>query len=109
MVRVYYLQVDTVGDTEIVRGHEYIHNAILGVQGSRRKLTQDTTPEEHKGLCTVATKHRKPTEKELALFAQLPEVSTMPPLRDLAAEIDALSAKVDALYKRNYKEVPNGG
>lgn len=72
MIRVYYLETERIGNTDTLKGIEYIHDAILGVEDSLRKLIQDTTDGEHAGLIAVAVSRRVATPDEIALLAALP-------------------------------------
>lgn len=68
MIRVYYLEVERVDNTDVVKGIEYIHSAILEVDGTLRKLTQDTTDAEHAGLIPMSESWREATQEEIALL-----------------------------------------
>lgn len=70
MILVYFLPVETIDGTEQVAGIEFIHDALLECteEPDVRKLTQDTTQEEHDGLFIVATDIREPTQLELERF-----------------------------------------
>ena len=98
MKRVYYLETVRVGNTDTVKGIEYIHQAILGVEGTLRKLIQDTTNVEHNGLTTIAKSWRDATDVEIAQLASIPK-SVLTPTRDLEAEIDNLNARIKKLEK----------
>ena len=96
-IRVYYLEVERIENTEKVRGIEYIHNAILecSEKPNVRKLIQDTIEAEHTALSALALEVRKPTPQEIEAFNTLPIPS--PPARDLAKELDKLTEKVKKL------------
>ncbi len=74
MIRTYYLEteIDTVTGLQTVKGIQYIHDAILGVEGTLRKLIQDTTDTEHAGLETVAVSWREATAEEKTALTTLP-------------------------------------
>ena len=80
MKRVYYLGIERIDKVEVVKGAAFIHDAILGIEGTQRKLIQDTTQAEHDGLISVATSWREATQEEIAQLAMLP-----PPLTDWKA------------------------
>lgn len=69
MIRVYYLETELVDGAEVVKGSEFIHHALLSIEGSLRKLLQDTTEAEHTGLITVAESWREATEDEAQQLA----------------------------------------
>lgn len=79
MIRVYYLETERIGNTDTVKGMEYIHNTILGVEDDLRKLIQDTTDIEHNGLIGVAVSWRAATNEEIELLATLPAPIPDPP------------------------------
>lgn len=85
MIRVYYLKVDRINNTDMVRGSEFISRGILGVEGTLRKLLQDTTDEEHNGLVAVAESWRDATPEEMAYYNEnVPPEPTPPPSTHLA-------------------------
>lgn len=65
MVRIYYLETEIIDNAEVVKGIEYIHGGVLGVEGILRKLTQDTTEDEHNGLAAIAVSWREATADEI--------------------------------------------
>jgi len=94
MIKIYYLPIDRVDNTDTVRGVEYIHNAILQCteKSDVRKLIRDTTPAEDLALSALAIKVGTPTKTDIANYQSLPAPS--PPARDLAAEIDGIKASI---------------
>jgi len=93
MIRVYYLETERIANTDTVNGIQYIHDAILGVEGILRVLIQDTTVPEHNFLIAIAKSWRAATAAESTLLATLPPPA--PPARNLAAELDALRSQVN--------------
>jgi len=79
MIRVYYLETEMIDGAEKPKGIEYIHHAILEVEGMLRKLIQDTTDEEHNGLIAVANTWREATQEEINQFNNA-EVAYIPPI-----------------------------
>ena len=69
MIWVYFLPVEVLDDTEQVAGIDIIHHALLlsTEQAAVRKLTMDTTVDEHTQL--------DPTQEELDYF----NAQTWPP------------------------------
>ena len=102
MIKVYYLEteVDMATNTEKVKGIDYIYHALNEVEGTLRKVIQDTTIEEDNILSSLARETRKPTIDELARFNSfISEIQALEPVRDLAAEIDALKTRIEKLEK----------
>jgi len=101
MIKTYFLPVNRIDNVETVAGMEYIHNAVLGVEGTERKLIQDTTPEEDFFLSTLSSMSREATDEEKAeLENMLLEFPPSPPYRDLVAEVDKLKAEILELKKK---------
>ncbi|GAI84850.1 unnamed protein product [marine sediment metagenome] len=94
MKRVYYLEVERVNNTDTVKGSQYIHDAILGIEGTLRKLIQDTTKEEHSGLVAVAESWREATPDEIAQLEALPPTPEPTPDELRASEILATSPEM---------------
>jgi len=102
MIKVYYLPVERIDNTDVVKGSEYIHNAVLGTteRPSVRKLIMDTTVNEDEALSAVALEVRTPTGYEEELLTKtLSEVPAML-ARNLGAEIDNLKAKIEELEQK---------
>lgn len=70
MIRVYFLPVEVLDETESVAGMDIIHGALLECtdQADIRKLIMDTTDDEHAQLATLALDWRDPTPEEIALL-----------------------------------------
>jgi len=100
MIKVYFLPVERIDNTDKVKGSEYIHDAILDCteKPDVRKLTMDVTPEEDAVLSEVAIEIRNPTPEEITTYGNLQEPST--PGRDLASEIDEIKARLGKLEKK---------
>jgi hypothetical protein len=94
MIRVYYLETEKIDNTEYCKGQQYIHRAILEVEGTLRKLLQDTTDGEHNGLIKVADSWREANQDEIAgltkFKADFPDI----PARDIFKEVDDLKASL---------------
>jgi len=100
MIRTYFLPISVVDGVEVVAGIEYMHRAVLGVEGAERKLIQNTTPEEDFFLSTLSSMSREATDDEKAeLENMLLEFPLPLPYRDLAAEIDELRADINKVKK----------
>ena len=100
MIRVYYLGTEIVNKAECPRGIDYIHDAILGIEGTQRKLTQDTTEEEHTGLIAVADSWRDADEKEINQLNDMKASLPTEPARDILKEIDELKASINLFERR---------
>jgi len=98
MIRTYYLETVRIDNTDTVKGIEYIHNAVLDVEGTLRKLIQDTTAEEHNGLIAVAVSWREATQDEVTQLEALPPPP--PPQRNPLKEIDEIKASLTTLIKK---------
>ena len=94
MIRVYYLETERIDNTDTVKGIEFIHNAILSIEGTLKKLIQDTTDIEHNGLIAVATSWREATPDEIAQLATLPPPPPPDPDYDRVCELLASSPEV---------------
>lgn len=104
MIKVYLLPVERIANTDVIKGGEFIHNAI--VEGTEkpdvRKLIMDTTVDEDIALSVVALEVRLATTEEIAKLATLPPPS--PPTRNLEKEIDELKISLldfDARLKKD--------
>ena len=106
MIRVYYLEDLLISinqiQARIIKGQEFIHDAVIDAENGLYKLVQDTTDTEHVGLVMVANSYRAATSDEIK---QLSHISKLPtePMRDLAKEIDTLTAKVAELETKAVK------
>ena len=97
-IRIYFLDTDIVQGTSVVRGIQYIHNAVLDVEGTLYKLIQNTTDAEHISLSKLAESWRESSDKEIKQFKDTPNIHDIPEsVRDLAKEIDELKTKVAIL------------
>lgn len=110
MVKVYYLPVEKVDNTEKVAGSENIHNALLEAteDPNVRKLIQDTTAEEDVNLTAVALEVRDPTQEEIDKFNQLSVEGLAPPQSTHVSSIEAIdTAKArPARVKRMWRNKP---
>ena len=95
MIRVYYLDTIIINQTEVVVGSEYIHQAILSVEGTLRKLIQDTTDVEHSALASLAESWRDATPQEIAALDALPAVP--PPDPDYIRACEILGSSPDVI------------
>ena len=101
MIRIYYLETERIANTDTVKGIQYIHDAILDVEGTLRKLIQDTTDIEHTGLIKVAKSWREAEKQEIdSLNDMKARNPIMPSPRDLAKELDELEVRVAVLEKK---------
>ena len=101
MIRVYLLKTEIKGETETLKGIEYIHNAILDVEGNLRKLIQDTTDAEHTELSKLAENWRNASDEEKKQFQTTSYIHDVPvQTRNLAKEIDTLKARIEKLEKQ---------
>ena len=101
LIRVYYLKSDRIDKTDTVKGIEYIHNAILDVEGALNKLIQDTTDAEHIELSRLAEIWRNATDEEKKQFQTTSYIHDAPAqTKDLAKEIDTLKARLEKLEKQ---------
>ena len=103
MLKVYYLKTEVTDGTEYVKGHQFVHHAIVEVEGNLRKLIQDTTPEEDSALTALASKVREPTTEEKSRFQAFLLELPSEPARDLIKEIDALRLRIEALEKKGIR------
>lgn len=94
MIRTYFLKTKRIDGVDTCDGMEFIHDALLTTEGELRKLIQDTTDTEHKGLIKVADNWRETDKEEIAIFQKMPKPSEG---RNLVAEIDELKARLDSL------------
>ena len=99
MLKVYYLPVERIDNTDRVKGSEHIHHAILECtdKADVRKLIMDTTPEGDSALTALAIEVREPIEQERTNFEALPEPA--PSARVLEQELDELKARVEILER----------
>lgn len=76
MIRIYYLPVEPTDEGEAVLGIDLIHHAILECteEPDIRKLTMDTTDDEHAQLQDMAVEVREPTQDELDAYNALDPV-----------------------------------
>lgn len=104
MLKVYLLPVERILNTDKVKGIEFIHSAILECTGKPdvRKLIIDADATQDAGLSAVAIEVRDPTVNETARYQA--EVFISEPVRDLAAEIDDLKARIIRLERLGAKE-----
>lgn len=79
MIRVYYLQTELIDGVETVLGIEHIHHAILEVEGSLRKLIQNTTEEEYNALILLADTWREASIVERQQFQDTEFPDSSPP------------------------------
>ena len=100
MLKVYYLKTEVRDNIEYIKGHQFVHHAIVEVEGNLRKLIQDTTPEEDSALAALASKVREPTTEEKSRFQAFLLELPSEPARDLIKEIDALTLRIQALEKK---------
>jgi len=101
MIRVYFLEKEIKDKIDTVKGIEYIHNAILDVEGALNKLIQDTTDLEHTELSRLAENWRNASDEEKKQFqtaSYIHDISS--PTKDLVKEIDSLKAKIEKLEKQ---------
>lgn len=70
MIRVYFLPVEISAGVETVAGAWRIHNATLEPSDdpATKKLTMDTTQDEHASLVSVALSYRDATADEVVYF-----------------------------------------
>ncbi len=96
MIRVYYLPVEKMDNTEIIKGIEHIHNGIIECTENPdvRKLIMEATADEDGALSALALEVREPAAEERRAIEDLP---VPVPGRDLQAEIDELRARVDSV------------
>jgi len=73
MIRVYFLPVETIDGTEQVAGIQFIHDALLDAtrEPNERKLTMDTTDEEHNQLSALAASWKYPSFEEIDRYDAL--------------------------------------
>lgn len=94
MIRVYFLAVETIDGTDTVVGIEYMRHGILQVEGTGRKLIQDTTDPEHFMLASLAESWREATQDEIDLFDAVPPVEPPDPEYVRVCELLASSSDV---------------
>ena len=95
--RVYYLKIVVVDNTEQPEGVEFIHDAILTIEGTSRKLIQVTTTNEHTELIKVAISWHDATKNEKLRLLTLPIVILPLETRNLELEIDSLRKRIEEL------------
>ena len=93
-VRVYYLDTEIIDGVERVKGEEHIHDALLEVEGTQRKLVMDTTSEEHDALKKLAASSRLAYPQEQVALQAFPFPPATPSLQQ---QLDELKARLDAL------------
>ena len=107
MIRTYYLNVQKIDNTEVMDGLEYVHNALVDMEGELRRVIQDTTQDEHDALITIATKWRKSTAEEAKRFEDMKkeygEFSVIP--RDLGKEIDEIKSRLYVLEPKAIESI----
>ena len=95
MIKVYYLSVERVGNTDVVKGSGYISHAIC--ETTEKPNVRRVIIEENANLATLALKVEDPTQRDIDNYNSL-LVPGLPP-RNLAAEIDDLKIRVTKLEK----------
>lgn len=97
MLRVYFLPVEVLDDTEQVAGTDLIHNALLDCtdQADVRKLIMDTTDDEHASLAQLFYDWRLPDADESALFYD--KVIPYQPTPDEVRAAEILATSPDAI------------
>ena len=97
LIKVYLLPVDLVNGADVIRGSEYIHNAVVECTEAPniRKLIMIPTTLENTALSLLALEVREPTEEEVNTYIGRLEVEA--PVRDLASEIDEIKVRLDAV------------
>ena len=95
MIRTYYLATEIIDGVEAVKGSQYIHHAILYVEGKLRKLVQDTIDNEHNGLAAIAESWREATKDEVTQFNEMKVNIPSTPPRDIYKELEAIEANLD--------------
>ncbi len=108
MKRVYYLETELIDNTEVIKGAQYIHNAVLDVEGTLRKLIQDTTNTEHTGLIAVAVSWREANTNEIAQLATLPDIESVPanqlPHSTISAVVKSIASdKLSCIITQTYQ------
>lgn len=91
MIRVYFLEVETIDGVERVAGIEFIHAALLECteEPDIRKLIQDTTDAEHAGLVTAGAVPAAVTPEDIDRYHAL--VVITPPNPDIARAQELLA------------------
>lgn len=97
MIRVYILPVETINSTEVVAGSELIHDALLEctIDPHVRKLTMDTTQEEHDSLVAVAGDTYPATQEEIDRYNA--QVSIYEPDPDTIRACEILATSPDVI------------
>lgn len=72
MIRVYYLDTQITDNIESIIGQQYIHHALIDMEGTLRKVIQNTSDKEHNALIALAFSWREPTAAELNGYATIP-------------------------------------
>lgn len=77
MIKVYFLPVERIEGSDVVKGIEHIHRALLECteKPDVRKLIMDTSPNEDSALAAVALEVREPTTQEQDALADLPPIA----------------------------------
>ena len=96
MIKVYMLPVDRIGNTDVVRGIEFISQAIS--EATEKPDVRSVIIEENADLDALALKVEEPTQGDLDNFTSLPEPTPLP--RNLEVELDALSSRVKMLENK---------
>lgn len=94
MIKVYILPSSIENNTEVIAAEESIRNALLIPMPEPLvwKLIQDTTPEEHTALDTVAIDVLDPTQLELDNYSSTVIIPEPDPDYERACELLATSA-----------------
>lgn len=97
MIRVYFLPVETIDDTEQVAGCEHVHDALLLTTENPkvRKLIMDTTTEEHEALSLLAVGCPEATQADIDAYNA--QVVILPPDPDTARAQELLPTSPDAI------------
>lgn len=97
MIRVYYLEVQTIDGARQVAGCELIHDSLLQstIELDLNKLTMDTTEAEHDALIALASSWDAATKIEIALYNE--KVTICPPDPDIARAMELLSSSPDVI------------
>ena len=89
MIKVYLLEVEKIDNTEVIKGIEFISQAVIEGSHVRRVII-----EENPNLEALAVGVEEPTQNEIDRWNALPEPTTP---RNLFEEVDELKIKVKEL------------
>lgn len=105
MITVYFLAIETINNTEHVKGEQYIHDAILLTTEvpTIRQLIMDTTPEEDIALKALAISYRDPTQAEIDLYHT--QVIIIPPDPDTLRAQELLHTSPDVITQPHIWEL----